>query len=99
KLVDARAKINDMIEGKISFNDIIVKACAQALRKHPMVNSTWQGDTILQHGDVKVAIAVAIDEGLMTRVISHADEKGLDHISSESKDLAEKARNRDLDLD
>ncbi|HYW35636.1 MAG TPA: 2-oxo acid dehydrogenase subunit E2, partial [Balneolaceae bacterium] len=86
-------------EGKISFNDIIVKACSVALRKHPMVNSSWQEDTILQHGDVNVAVAVAIDEGLITPVIRHSDQKGLERISSETKELAEKARNRDLDTD
>jgi pyruvate dehydrogenase E2 component (dihydrolipoamide acetyltransferase) len=95
-LIEARAQINDMIEGKISFNDLVVKACASALRNHPMVNVSWQEDTILQHGDINIAIAVAIDEGLITPVINHADQKGLEQISKESKELAEKARNRDL---
>ncbi|HYW36322.1 MAG TPA: dihydrolipoamide acetyltransferase family protein, partial [Balneolaceae bacterium] len=60
RLIEGRARLNETIEGKISFNDIIVKACSVALRKHPMVNSSWQEDTILQHGDVNVAVAVAI---------------------------------------
>ena len=99
RLIEGRASLNETIEGKISFNDIIVKACSVALRKHPMVNSSWQEDTILQHGDVNVAVAVAIDEGLITPVIRHSDQKGLERISSETKELAEKARNRDLDTD
>lgn len=96
QLFAARKQINEMIEGKISFNDIIMKACAAALRQHPMVNSSWQEDTILEHGDVNVAFAVAIDEGLITPVIEHTDQKGLQQISSESKELAEQARNREL---
>jgi pyruvate dehydrogenase E2 component (dihydrolipoamide acetyltransferase) len=96
-LFDARKQMNEMIEGKISFNDIIMKACATALRRHPLVNSSWQEDTILEHGDVNVAFAVAIDEGLITPVIEHTDQKGLQQISSESKELAEQARNRELE--
>jgi pyruvate dehydrogenase E2 component (dihydrolipoamide acetyltransferase) len=96
QLIEARSRINDMVDSKISYNDIIVKACAKALRRHPMVNSSWQDDTILQHGDVNIAIAVAIDEGLITPIIDHADQKGLEQIASESKELAEQARNRDL---
>ncbi len=97
RLFTARKQLNEMIEGKISFNDIIIKACSVALRRHPMVNSSWQGDTILEHGDVNVAFAVAIDEGLITPVINHTDQKGLKQIGEESKELAEKARNRKLE--
>lgn len=95
-LWDARKKVNEAIEGKISFNDIVVKACASALRKHPEINSSWLGDKIVEHGDVNVAVAVAIDEGLVTPVINNTDQKGLQQIREETKDLAEKARNRDL---
>lgn len=97
QLFAARKQLNEMIEGKVSFNDIIIKACSVALRRHPMVNSSWQGDSILEHGDVNVAFAVAIDEGLITPVLRNTDQKGLQQISSESKDLAEKARNRKLE--
>ncbi len=99
ELFNARAQLNDAIDDKISFNDIIIKACSMALRKHPQVNSSWQDDTILEHGDVNVAFAVAVDEGLLTPVIRQSDQKGLLKISSESKDLAEKARNKKLDLE
>lgn len=96
QLFEARGRINEVSEVKISFNDIIVKACAAALRKHPGVNSSWKGDTILKHGDVHVAVAVAIDEGLVTPVIRQTDQKGLEQIAVETKELAEKARDRKL---
>src|SRR5699024_11920489 len=94
---DARKEINNTIEGKISFNDIVVKACAAALRKHPEVNSSWHGDKIIEHGNVNVAVAVAIEEGLVTPVINNTDQKGLQQIGDETRALAEKARHRDLD--
>src|SRR5699024_2317866 len=93
---DARKKLNEVSDTKISFNDIVVKACAAALRKHPEVNSSWHGDTIVEHGDVNVAVAVAIDEGLVTPVINNTDQKGLQQIGTETRDLAEKARDRKL---
>lgn len=93
---DARKKLNETSDIKISFNDIVVKACAMALRKHPQINSSWKEDTILEHGDVNVAFAVAIEEGLVTPVIPQTDQKGLAQISAESKELAELARNRKL---
>ncbi|MDX1639799.1 MAG: dihydrolipoamide acetyltransferase family protein, partial [Balneolaceae bacterium] len=98
ELVEARAKVNEVSEQKISFNDIIVKACAHALRKHPEVNSSWmeEQNKIVKHGDVHVAVAVAVDEGLMTPVIRHTDQKGLQQIGAETRELAELARNRKL---
>ena len=92
----ARKKLNEASDVKISFNDIIVKACAMALRRHPQINSSWKDDTILEHGDVNVAFAVAIEEGLVTPVIPHTDQKGLAQISAESKEFAELARERKL---
>ena len=79
--IEARKKLNDVSEIKISFNDIVVKAASAALRRHPDVNSSWLGDKIRKHGDVNVAVAVAIDEGLMTPVINHSDKKNLRQIS------------------
>jgi pyruvate dehydrogenase E2 component (dihydrolipoamide acetyltransferase) len=93
---DARKKLNEISETKISFNDIVVKACATALRQHPDINSSWQGDKIIEHGDVNIAVAVGIDEGLVTPVIDNTDQKGLQQIAAEGRSLAEKARNRDL---
>ena len=94
--IEARNRLNEISEVKISFNDIIVKACAVALRKHPYVNSSWMDDVIRQHGDVNVAVAVAIEEGLMTPVIKHADKKNLRQISAETRELAGLARERKL---
>jgi pyruvate dehydrogenase E2 component (dihydrolipoamide acetyltransferase) len=92
----ARSSMNEANDVKISFNDIVVKACSIALTRHQSVNSSWHGDVIKEHGDVHVAVAVAIDEGLMTPVIRHSDKKGLLQISSETRELAGKARDRKL---
>lgn len=95
--IAARKQMNDTNEDvKISFNDIVVKACATALTRHQYVNSSWNDDVIKQHGDVHVSVAVAIEEGLMTPVIRHTDKKGLAQISSETRELAGLARDRKL---
>lgn len=94
--IAARKQLNEVSDVKISFNDLVVKAAAVALKQHQDVNSSWLGDKIRRHGQVHVAVAVAIDEGLVTPVIRHTDKKGLNVISKETKALAEKARNRDL---
>lgn len=83
-------------ENKISFNDIIVKACAAALQEHPEVNATFMKDKIRIFGDVHIGVAVAIDDGLITPVIHDADKKGLREISVEAKDLGARARERKL---
>ncbi len=94
--IAARKSMNEANDVKISFNDIVVKACSIALTRHQAVNSSWHGDVIKEHGDVHVAVAVAIDEGLMTPVIRHSDKKGLLQISSETRELAGLARDRKL---
>lgn len=83
-------------EDKISFNDIIVKACASALQEHPAVNATFMKDKIRIFGDVHIGVAVAIDEGLVTPVIRDVEKKGLRDISAETKELATRARQRKL---
>jgi pyruvate dehydrogenase E2 component (dihydrolipoamide acetyltransferase) len=100
--VSFRAKLNEKAEardlGKVSFNDLVTKACALALRQHPWVNASWmeaEGEIRL-HKDVHMAIAVSVDEGLITPVIRHADRKGLTELASETRELAAKARNREL---
>jgi len=102
RAIAARASINAQSEAdggpRISFNDLVTKACAVALRRHPAVNSSWmekEGE-LRRHADVHVAIAVAVDEGLITPVIRHADRKGLAQISTETRALAERARAREL---
>ena len=92
----ARSSMNEANDVKISFNDIVVKACAIALTRHQAINSSWHDDVIKEHGDVHVAVAVAIDEGLMTPVITHADKKGLAEISANTRELAGLARDRKL---
>jgi pyruvate dehydrogenase E2 component (dihydrolipoamide acetyltransferase) len=83
-------------EGKVSFNDIIVKATALALREHPACNAWWQDDHIRMWHDVHIGMAVAVEDGLITPVIRHADLKSLRQISAESRDLAGRARERRL---
>lgn len=103
RAVAARSRINAPAEAseqpKISYNDFITKACATALRRHPMVNASWVEDegVIRQHGEVHVAVAVAIEEGLITPVIRNADRKGLAQIAAETRDLAARAREGTLD--
>jgi pyruvate dehydrogenase E2 component (dihydrolipoamide acetyltransferase) len=92
----ARTAIIDEIGSKISFNDMVVKACALALRKNPNVNSSWLGDTIRRNQHVHIGIAVAVDEGLLVPVVRFADSKSLSDINVEVKTFAEKAKNKKL---
>jgi pyruvate dehydrogenase E2 component (dihydrolipoamide acetyltransferase) len=94
--IEGRKKINESSEIKISFNDIILKASAVALRKHPMVNSSFLGDKIRINHHVHIGVAVAVDEGLLVPVVRFADNKSLSHISSEVKSLAVKAKSKQL---
>jgi pyruvate dehydrogenase E2 component (dihydrolipoamide acetyltransferase) len=93
----AREAMNASGDVKISFNDLVVKACAKSLRQHPKMNSSWLGDVIKEHGGVHVAIAVAIEDGLVTPVIRNTDIKGLAQISAETRDLAKRAREKKLE--
>tara|TARA_Y100001935_G_scaffold74716_2_gene62322 strand:- start:5862 stop:7175 length:1314 start_codon:yes stop_codon:yes gene_type:complete len=94
--IEGRKKINETSEIKISFNDIILKACAVALRKHPMVNASFLTDKIRVNNHVHIGVAVAVDEGLLVPVIKFADNKSLSHISTEVKMLANKAKTKQL---
>jgi pyruvate dehydrogenase E2 component (dihydrolipoamide acetyltransferase) len=94
---DAREALKALGEGpKVSFNDIIIKAVATALRQHPACNAWWQDDRIRYWHEVHVSMAVAIEDGLITPVIRHADRKSLREISAEAHDLAARARERRL---
>lgn len=94
---EARKKMNEMAApDKVSFNDMIVKACALALKKHPFVNSSWLGDKITVHSDVNIGVAVAVEDGLLVPVIRNTDQKSLLMINEEVKVLAELAKNRKL---
>ena len=94
--ITSRKAINDVSPVKVSFNDMIIKACAMALRQHPYVNSSWMGESIRQHKHIHVGSAVAIDDGLIVPVIKFADQKSLSQIAAESKELAGKARDKKL---
>lgn len=92
----ARKSINDSGDVKISFNDMVVKAVAMSLLKHPKVNSSWRGETIRYNQNVHIGVAVAVDEGLLVPVVRFANEKGLAQIGVEVKSFAEKAKAKKL---
>ena len=97
RAADARAHLKSLGDAyAVSFNDLVVKACALALRRHPAVNAAFLDDRVRYHGDVHIGMAVAVEDGLITPVVRHADRKGLAEIAAESKALAEKARARRL---
>jgi pyruvate dehydrogenase E2 component (dihydrolipoamide acetyltransferase) len=94
-----RARINERFAGegvKVSPNDLVIRAVAGALRKHPWVNASWAGDTIRLYDRVNIGVAVAVEEGLITPVIFDADRKGVSEISREVKELAGRAREKKL---
>ena len=94
--MQARTQMNEVSDVKISFNDMVVKAAAMALRKHPAVNSSWMGDFVRQYQHIHVGVAVAIEDGLIVPVVRFADQKGLSAIATEVKSLAGKAKNKKL---
>jgi pyruvate dehydrogenase E2 component (dihydrolipoyllysine-residue acetyltransferase) len=94
--IGSRAAMNEVSPVKISFNDLVIKACAMALRQHPAVNSSWMGDFIRQNKHIHIGSAVAMPDGLIVPVIRFADQKSLSQIAAEAKDLYEKARNKKL---
>ncbi|MDE0791707.1 MAG: dihydrolipoamide acetyltransferase family protein [Schleiferiaceae bacterium] len=92
----SRSLLNAESTVKISFNDMVVKAVAKSLKKHPAVNSSWLGDVIRTNYDVHVGIAVAVEDGLLVPVVRHADAKSLSDISTEVKSFAQRARDKQL---
>jgi pyruvate dehydrogenase E2 component (dihydrolipoamide acetyltransferase) len=92
----ARTAINAVSPVKVSFNDMIIKACAHALRKHPDVNSSWMNDFIRQNHHIHIGSAVAMPDGLIVPVIRFADQKSLAQIASEAKSLYTKAKEKKL---
>lgn len=92
-----RAELNVAADAtKISVNDLIVLACARALRKHPKVNSNYTEAGIVEHGDIHVGVAVALDDGLVVPVIRFADQKSISAISRETRDLGARAKGKEL---
>lgn len=95
-VMEARKMVNASGEVKVSFNDFVVKASAVALKKHPIINSSWLGDKIRYNEHVNVGIAVAVPDGLLVPVVRHADTKSLSQISAEVKEYAKKAKDKKL---
>lgn len=94
--VAGRAKLNEVSKVKISFNDLVLKACAVALKQHPAVNSSWLGDKIRVNHHVNIGVAVAVEDGLLVPVVRFADTKSLSQIAEEVKDFAKKAKEKKL---
>ena len=94
--IASRKTINDLPETKVSFNDMIVKACAMALKKHPQVNTSWNGDTTRYNHHIHVGVAVAVDDGLLVPVLKFTDQMSLTQIGSTVRDLAGKARTKKI---
>ena len=92
----SRAHINEMPDVKVSFNDLVIKASAMALRKHPQVNSSWDGESTKIAKHIHVGVAVAVEEGLLVPVLEFADQQSLTQIGGNVKSLAGKAKNKKL---
>ena len=101
-LLAARQAVNAVVEkkgAKVSVNDMVIKACARALRDHPECNASWTEEEMIQYGAVDISVAVATDRGLITPIVRNADMKGLAQISNEMKDLASRAKSGKLKLE
>jgi pyruvate dehydrogenase E2 component (dihydrolipoamide acetyltransferase) len=96
KVWEFRKRLNEVAPVKISFNDLVVKACAVNLPKHPAINSSWMEDKIRANKDVNIGVAVAIPDGLLVPVIRYANMKSLSQINTEVKELAGRAKNKKL---
>lgn len=96
KAVALRSELNAVLPEKVSFNDIVLKAVAFALRQNPQVNTSWLGDTIRQYNHIHIGMAVAVEEGLVVPVIKFADQKTIPQISAEAKQLAQKASSKKI---
>ncbi|WP_313808201.1 pyruvate dehydrogenase complex dihydrolipoamide acetyltransferase [Flavobacterium sp.] len=92
----SRATINTVPDTKVSFNDMVVKACAMALKKHPQVNSQWREDAMVINHHVNIGVAVAVEDGLVVPVLNFTDQMSLSQIGAAVKDLAGKAKNKKL---
>jgi len=96
KAIEARKSMNEFGTAKISFNDLVIKAAAAALRQNPKVNSSWLGDKIRYNDHIHIGMAVAVEEGLLVPVIRFADQLSLSQISNQAKSLGQKAKNKEL---
>jgi pyruvate dehydrogenase E2 component (dihydrolipoamide acetyltransferase) len=96
RAIDVRKSILDSLDVKVSFNDMVIKASAIALKENPNVNSAWLGDRIRYNEHVHIGVAVAVEDGLLVPVVRFADTKSLSAISAEVKDYAAKAKDKKL---
>ena len=96
KAIEARKSMNEFGTAKISFNDLVIKAAASALRQNPKANSSWLGDKIRYNDHIHIGMAVAVEEGLLVPVIRFADQLSLSQISNQAKSLGQKAKNKEL---
>ena len=94
--MQARESSNKVTGMKISFNDLVIKATASALRQHPKVNSSWYNDFIRMNNHIHIGVAVAVDDGLLVPVVRFADSKTLSQINAEVKDYAQRAKDKKL---
>ena len=94
--IASRKTINSLPETKVSFNDMVVKACAMALKKHPQVNTSWNGNTTRYNHHIHIGVAVAVDDGLLVPVLKFTDQMSLTQIGGNVRDLAGKARNKKI---
>src|SRR5882762_3545992 len=96
KAVEARKSMNEVSPVKISFNDMVIKATAAAIRQHLDVNVSWLGDKMRKNHHIHIGVAVAVKDGLLVPVVRFADNKSLSHIAVEVKELAQKAHDKKL---
>ena len=98
-LMSLRKNINQTLDEKSSFNDIIIKAVAFSLRKHPNINISWDEDHIIFHENINIGVAIAVDDGLLVPVIKDADKNSILDISKKIKDFAERAKNKKINIE
>jgi len=94
--IASRNAMNAIPDTKISFNDLVIKACAVALRKHPQVNTSWLGDKVRYYSHIHIGMAVAVEDGLVVPVIRFADQKSLSQLSAEAKDFGKRSKDKKL---
>jgi pyruvate dehydrogenase E2 component (dihydrolipoamide acetyltransferase) len=96
RMVALREQLEELEQGPVSFNDLVVKAAADALSRHPEVNAAWGADAIVRRGSIDVGVAVALEDGLVTPIVRGADGKSVLEIAAEIRDLAGRAREKRL---
>ena len=99
KAMQLRKQLNEIAPTKLSFNNLVIKAAAVSLKKHPVINSSWLGDRIRENKEVNIGVAVAVEDGLLVPVVKMADIKTLSQINMEVKELAGKAKDKKLSMD